>query len=108
VLGMGIDGVFVCLPRPAEAGVRESDARSGSSRDRFLVFMDRCGFPGPGEMDVVLFGRGAGLFAFDAELPMLWSRSKTCSSFVCLLFGSLSLLWSPVYKPPFLSMLPSD
>jgi hypothetical protein len=72
-LGMGIDWVFDCLPRVlAVAGVREREARSGSSSDRFLDFIDRWGFPGPGDIDVVRLGRGAaGLFAFDAEFPMV-------------------------------------
>jgi hypothetical protein len=64
---MGMDWVFDCLPRPV-AGVREREARSGSSSDRFLDFMDRCGLPGPGDMEAFL-GAG-GLFALDAELPM--------------------------------------
>jgi hypothetical protein len=64
---MGMDWVFDCLRRPV-AGVREREARSGSSSDRFLHFMDRCRLPGPGDMEAFL-GAG-GLFALDAELPM--------------------------------------
>lgn len=73
-LGMGMDGVLDCLPRvlAAVAGVREREARSGSSSDRFLDFIDRWGLPGPGDIEVVRLGRGAaGLFAFDAEFPMV-------------------------------------
>ena len=84
---MGMDCVFDCLPRPVVAGVRDREARSGSSSDRFLDFMDRWGFPGPGDVEVVLFGRGAvGLLALDAELPMFLSRWSRCKLVLLLLF----------------------
>jgi hypothetical protein len=90
---MGIDAVLLCRPlfaaecTPSAAGVSDSDARSGSSSERFFVRIDRCGLPGPGDVDVVrivfvvVVFRPGGLLALEAELPM---AARAFSSFTSL------------------------
>ena len=82
------------LGEPEEAGVSAKDARSGSSRDFFLVRRDLCtrwepfaegtGLPPREEMEAgdcvrreELWGR-LELAAFEVELPMLWGRRAGC------------------------------
>lgn len=112
---MLIAGLLLCLP-----GGGEREARSGSSREPFFLFMDRCGFPGPGESEVVLvvFER-PGLFALEAELPMLEQHQSLLSTQKITttdLFVALCLYihrYSPyqitdpaAFRTPFLGYLP--
>lgn len=77
---MGIEAVLACLPLVLS---RESEARSGSSRDFFFVRRDGCGFPGVGAGDVSLITRFGECDAFDVEFPItqeMGNSSLTCSS----------------------------
>jgi len=93
-VGIGIDAVFVgTLPLLTSmaavvdvavygvTGVSDKAARSGSSRDFFLFFIDLWGLPGPGEIDELRLLEPVafleGLLAFEAELPM--SAIQICS-----------------------------